>query len=184
MSRPALKPLISLSACVAVALGALSGCAATPGGATERAASAADTASAADCAGVWVEVDFDILGSPLIEKCVEVSASIDAMAALDAAGVTVIDTADYGLDVVCRVNGLPAATQALNIPGHETYRETCAQMTPEFGYWSVWVEDRATGALAYAPVGIDSLTLVPGNSLGLTFTSGTHTDPPVSPLSD
>ena len=184
MSRPALKPLISLTAFLSVSLVVLSGCAATSEDAPERAASGADAASAADCTGVWVEVDFDILGSPLIEKCVDASASIDAMEALDAAGVTIVGTADYGLDVVCRVNGLPAATQSLNIPGHETYRETCAQMTPEFGYWSVWVEDRATGAWAYAPVGIDSLTLVPGNSLGLTFTSGTHTDPPVSPLSD
>jgi hypothetical protein len=33
-------------------------------------------------------------------------------------------------------------------------------------------------------VGIDDLTLAPGESLGFTFTNGTHTDPPVEPLTE
>ena len=183
MLRRPVIPLISLAlACVA-----LSGCASSamsPTSATsdDRKASAADAGSSVDCAGVWLEVDFDILGADIITTCIDAPAPVDALAVLETADVTVEGTADYGLAVVCRVTGMPAADQALKIPGHETYRETCAAMTPEFGYWSVWVENRATGAWEYAPVGIDSLTLKAGESLGCTFTTGTHTDPPIDPL--
>jgi len=178
---------IPLLASFAAGLIVLAGCSTSPTSPTSdggRQASAADATSSAECAGVWLQVDFDILGAPLIETCVDTVAPIEAMTVLDAAAVTITGTADYGLDVVCRVNGLPAADQSLKIPGHESYRETCAVMTPEFGYWSVWVENRATGEWDYAAVGIDELTLAPGESLGFTFTNGTHTEPPAEPLTE
>ncbi|MCF8540336.1 MAG: hypothetical protein K9H50_01025 [Aurantimicrobium sp.] len=184
MSRTRTIPLL---ASFTAGLFLLAGCAANPSSPTSdagRQASAGDAASSVECAGVWLQVDFDILGAPLIETCVDTVAPIEAMTVLDAAAVTITGTADYGLDVVCRVNGLPAADQSLKIPGHESYRETCATMTPEFGYWSVWVESRATGEWDYASVGIDDLTLAPGESLGFTFTSGTNTEPPAEPLTE
>jgi hypothetical protein len=182
MSRARAIPLLASFVSV---LAVLAGCSPNPNLPTsdaERKASAADATSSVECAGVWLHVDFDILGATLIETCVDAVAPLEAMTVLDAADVKITGTADYGLDVVCRVNGLPAADQALKIPGHESYRETCATMTPAFGYWSVWVEDRATGEWDYASVGIDDLTLAPGESLGFTFTNGTHTDPPVEQL--
>ena len=132
----------------------------------------------ASCEGVWLAIDFGSLGEEPIDSCMTTTEPVDGLAVLAQANVTVDGTADYGLDVVCRVNGLPSADAPLNVPGHESYRETCEKMTPEFAYWSVWIEDRATGAWDYAPVGIDALSLKPGESLGLTFTTGTHTDPP------
>jgi hypothetical protein len=184
MLRTRIAPMIT---CLVASAALLAGCSSSPltspsSVTGDRQASAVDAVSAAECAGVWLEVDFDILGADIIETCISTTAPVEAMTVLDAAGVTITGTADYGLDVVCRVNGLPAADQSLKISGHESYRETCAAMTPEFGYWSVWVEDRATGTWDYATVGIDNLTLAPGESLGFTFTSGTHTDPPVDPL--
>ncbi len=178
---------IPISASFVAGLILLAGCSANPSSTTSdaaRQASAAEATSSTECAGVWLQVDFDILGATLIETCVDAAAPLEALTVLDAAAVTITGTADYGLDVVCRVNGLPAADQSLKIPGHESYRETCATMTPEFGYWSVWVEDRATGEWDYASVGIDDLTLAPGESLGFTFTSGTHTEPPAEPLTE
>jgi len=184
MLRPRIAPMFTcLVACATLLAGCSSSPLTSPSSETgNRQASAAGARSAAECTGVWLEVDFDILGADIIESCIVATAPVKAMTVLDTAGVTVTGTADYGLDVVCRVNGLPAADQALKIPGHESYREMCAAMTPEFGYWSVWVEDRATGKWDYATEGIDNLTLAPGESLGFTFTSGTHTDPPVDPL--
>lgn len=182
MLRTRIAPVVT---CLVASAALLAGCTSAPSAGDEgRRARAADVASAAECAGVWLEVDFDILGAEIIETCISSTEPVEAMAVLEAAGVTITGTADYGLDVVCRVNGLPAADQSLKIAGHESYRETCAVMTPEFGYWSVWVEDRATGEWDYAAVGIDDLTLAPGESLGFTFTSGTHTDPPIEPLTE
>ena len=186
MLRTRIAPVVT---CLVASAALLAGCATIAGAPTstpkeERQALAADVASAAECAGVWLEVDFDILGATIIETCVGATEQIEAQTVLDTAGVTITGTVEYGLDVVCRVNGLPAADQSLKIAGHESYRETCTSMTPEFGYWSVWVEDRATGEWDYAAVGIDDLTLSPGESLGFTFTSGTHTDPPSEPLTE
>jgi len=184
MLRTRIAPLIT---CLLASAALLAGCSSSPPtspstGDAGRQASAADVATAAQCPGVWLEVDFDILGADIIETCIASTEPVEAMKVLETAGVTITGTADYGLDVVCRVNGLPAADQSLTIAGHESYRETCAAMPPEFGYWSVWVEDRATGTWDYATAGIDNLKLAPGESLGFTFTSGTHTDPPIEPL--
>lgn len=162
----------------------VSGCAATttsgdtPAAETTSAVDAEVSVASADCQGVWLAIDFDIMDAAPIDQCIPTTEPVDGLAVLAEANVTVEGTADYGLDVVCRVNGLPSATTQLNLPGHESYRERCEKMTPEFAYWSVWVEDRATGAWDYAPVGIDALSLNPGESLGLTFTTGAHTDPP------
>ena len=165
-------PLILLT--VPLAVMTLAGCAAASQGATATSAAT----SSADCAGVWVEVDFGVLSDTNLASCVDTSAPMKGLDVLAAAGVTLEGTGDYGLDVVCRVNGLPSADDPLPVAGHEDYRESCATMTPEFAYWSLWVEDRATGSWDYAPVGIGDLSLGPGESLGLTFTTGTHTDPP------
>lgn len=175
--------LTTLTICGALLM---AGCAAQAGTSVEQQGTAdtpgpVDTsvsASSAACDGVWLAVDFGALGEPPIDQCLSTTEPVDGLAVLAQANVTVDGTADYGLDVVCRVNGLPSADAPLNVPGHNNYRETCEKMTPEFAYWSVWVEDRATGAWDYAAVGIDALSLAPGESLGLTFTTGTHTDPP------
>jgi hypothetical protein len=50
-------------------------------------------------------------------------------------------------------------------------------MPPEFAYWAVWVK-QGTPDWQYAMVGAGDLTVRPGDSLGLAFTTGTTTPTP------
>jgi hypothetical protein len=50
-------------------------------------------------------------------------------------------------------------------------------MPPEFAYWALWVKQGNTD-WGYAMVGVSDLTLKPGDSIGLVFTTGTSTPTP------
>lgn len=130
-----------------------------------------------DC--VQVRVDFGQLrNNRVIDTCVPAAASVTAAAALGSAGVQLEGTGKYGLQVVCRVDGLPSAVTPINVAGHEGYTERCLDMPAEFAYWSVLVKRRATmlnqldlsTKWGWASVGIQELQLEPGDSLALVFT--------------
>lgn len=132
---------------------------------------------AGDCAGVTVIVDFGILNTMKIDECVEVTTETPAADILDQARITLAGTDEYGDAVVCRVNELPSASDTVTVDGYAPFTESCASMPPEFAYWALWVK-QGTPDWGYAMVGVSDLTLKPGDSVGLVFTTGTSTPTP------
>ena len=100
--------------------------------------------------------------------CVPVDAPTLASTVLDEAKVKIEGTAAYPKELVCRVNGVPAADFDIAHKGG-TYREDCSKMPAAFAYWSLWVKP-AAGAWAYAQEGLATLKVSPGQSLELLYT--------------
>ncbi|GAA2140717.1 hypothetical protein GCM10009825_28690 [Arthrobacter humicola] len=100
--------------------------------------------------------------------CVPVDAPTLASKVLEDAKVKVEGTAAYPKELVCRVNGVPAADFDIAHKGG-TYREDCSKMPAAFAYWALWVKP-ASGAWAYAQEGLGTLKVSPGESLELLFT--------------
>lgn len=101
--------------------------------------------------------------------CALTDEPITASDALERADIATEGTDEYGDQVVCRVNGVPAEDVALTAEDGSEYFETCASMPAAFAYWSLWVKP-AEGEWAYAEEGLSTLQLDPGESLGLLFT--------------
>jgi hypothetical protein len=118
----------------------------------------------ADC--VNVIVDFQSLKNEKKSQCISVESELDAMTVFNAAGYGIIGTDKYGLQIVCRVNGLPTATQIIG--DHKDYRETCAEMPAEFAYWALLVRT-AEKDWHFAEVGIADLKVKPGEQVALVF---------------
>ena len=179
MKMPALATLSLLGAL------ALSGCAA---GSNTRAtdsatgATATSSASGASCAGVKVVVDFGTLDAPEITDCVDTgaSATIPASTVMTTAAVETEGTVQYGDQVVCRVNGRPAADETVAVLGQAPFVESCQSMAPAYAYWALWIQSSPGAAWEYAQEGLGSLQVTPGQSLGLVFTTGTETPTPGS----
>jgi hypothetical protein len=78
-------------------------------------------------------------------------------------GISLEGTGKYGLDVVCRVEGLP---------GPEI--EQCVDMPPENAYWAIIVKEKFSlvnlfPRWGWAQLGVSDLELNPGDSVGLVF---------------
>jgi hypothetical protein len=162
---------VALAAVAASAL-ALTGCAPAP----------APAPTSTDCAGVRVVVNFALLGqsgSPAdVSACAPLASGTETVAdALAAVKVTTEGTAKYGDQVVCRVNGFPAADEPFTVPGHDAYTETCATMAPEYAYWALWIKSGAK-AWDYAAEGVSTQKVAPGDSIGIVFTTGGATPTP------
>lgn len=139
----------------------LSGCTASP------------QATTAECDGVVVEVNFGTLNAERINACIGFEGEeILAKDALSQAGVELEGTLTYPDQIVCRVNGLPSETEALEIEGQEPHLETCADMPPAFAYWALWVKNGDVAQWEYATEGAATLKLTKGQSVGLAFASG------------
>lgn len=122
------------------------------------------TTTSSDC--ISVIVDFQSLKSEKTSQCVKVDGEIDAMTVFNAAGYAIHGTDKYGLQIICRVNGLPSATQIIG--DHEDYREKCADMPAEFAYWALLIRTPEKD-WTFAPVGIADLTVKPGEQVALVF---------------
>lgn len=134
------------------------------------------------CAGVRVIVKFDVLGaadgSSDLQTCAPLASGTETVAdALAAVTITTEGTAKYGDQVVCRVNALPAADKEFTVPGHDPYLETCANMSPDFAYWALWIR-KGTGAWDYAAEGVSAQLVAPGDSIGLVFSTAGATPTP------
>ena len=124
------------------------------------------------CAGVTVVVDasaFEDADDISQSQCIDTDEAIAASDALDIAGITTEGTTEYGDQVVCRVDGLPAEDVALTAEDGSEYFETCESMPAAFAYWSLWVQPEG-GEWAYATEGLSTLQLQPGESVALLFT--------------
>ena len=155
---PALVALVAL---------ALTGCAAA-------APEAAPTASPAASCDVAVVVDFGVLDQPSVSACAAAGAATDILAE---AGITTEGTVDYGDQVVCRVDGEPAAEETVTIEGQEPFTESCATLN-SVAYWALWVKPSADAEWEYAQEGVNTLELTAGQSVGLVYTPGTESIPP------
>ena len=97
------------------------------------------------------------------------AASAHSAIAVSIAAVRTEGTEEYGDQVVCRVNGLPAEDEAIPAEDGPDYFETCDTMPAAFAYWSLWVKP-AGGEWGYAQEGAATQELQPGDAVELLFT--------------
>lgn len=133
----------------------------------------AQDATSGECDGVFVAVNFGTLDVERIDTCVGFEGEeILAKDALTQAGVEIEGTLTYPDQIVCRVNGIPSATEEIVIEGQDPHLETCADMPPAFAYWALWAKADDVSEWEYATEGAATLKLVKGQSIGLAFASG------------
>lgn len=114
---------------------------------------------------VTVLVDFGSLkNNDYSNQCVETNSRINALTLIQKSGFRLDGTDKYGLQVVCRVDGLPTPDM-----------EKCAVMPPENAYWAVVVSRRQDilnfmPKWGWAKTGISEVYLNPGDSIGLIYT--------------
>jgi len=166
--------ILTLAAATALAL-SLPACSSAPGpevsatGAMPTAA--AVEAACGDMEGVTLVVDASALGDDdevSATWCVFADEPIAASDVLARAQVTTEGTEEYGDQVLCRVDGVPAEDETLPNPDGTDYVETCEAMPAAFAYWSLWVRP-AGGEWDYAQEGLSTLQVEPGDALELLF---------------
>lgn len=161
------------AAASAVLLFALAACSgtpdATPTPAVTQTVEILDSACADD-AGITVAVDASALEDGDSKAwCIGTDEPLAAADALTLVNVTTEGTDEYGDQVVCRVNGVPAEDVAIPAEDGSDYFETCESMPAAFAYWSLWIKP-AGGEWGYAEEGLSTLELQPGESLELLYT--------------
>ncbi|MFD5276109.1 hypothetical protein ACFWIX_00975 [Pseudarthrobacter sp. NPDC058362] len=156
--------LLSLAACSAPATSQ------SPSSPAAESASASATASG-PCEGVQVIVDSGALKQEAADTsaCIAVEGPTAAAKVLEEANVKTVGTEQYPNELVCRVNGVPAADFDIKHKGG-TYREECQKMPAAFAYWALWVKASPDAEWAYAQEGLATLKFSPGQSLELLFT--------------
>ncbi|MFC9333105.1 hypothetical protein [Arthrobacter sp. NPDC057009] len=162
--------LFSLAACSSPAATQPTASETTSTAAASTSAASESSAATDPCAGVKVIVDSGALKQAAADTsvCVPVDAPTLASKVLDAAKVKTEGTDQYPKELVCRVNGVPAADLDITHKGG-TYREECKKMPAAFAYWSLWVKPES-GPWAYAQEGLATLKVSPGQSLELLYT--------------
>ncbi|MFK4837650.1 hypothetical protein ACI3KY_18125 [Microbacterium sp. ZW T2_14] len=169
---PTLRTVAAAAASAALLL-ALVACSGTPDASptpAETKTVAILDSACADDAGITVAVDASALEDGDSKQwCIGTEEPLAAADALTLVNVTTEGTDEYGDEVVCRVNGVPAEDVAIPAADGSEYFETCESMPAAFAYWSLWVK-AAEGEWAYAEEGLSTLQLEPGESLELLFT--------------
>lgn len=155
--------LFTLAACSAPA-------ATQPTTSAPASSAAASPSASGPCEGVKLIVDSGALKQAAADKsvCVPVDGPTAASKVLEEADVKTVGTTQYPNELVCRVNGVPAADFEIKHKGG-TYKEECTGMPAAFAYWSLWLKKDA-GAWEYAQEGLATLQVSPGQSLELLFT--------------
>lgn len=175
---PRSRSLFPIAALALASTALLAGCAGVAGGGSAEINGSSGGSSGGDCAGVEVVVNFDVLDGTDIATCLNTSSAISASDALTQAGVTTEGTKQYGDAVVCRVNGLPSATEPFDVAG-QAVTESCDAMPSANAYWSLW-QKTGSADWGYATTGVADITLNPGDALGLVFTVNNSTASPVA----
>lgn len=128
--------------------------------------------SANACTGdedVTLTVDSSALTGGSSETwCIISTSPVSISTALASVGMTLEGTKQYGDQVVCRVNGLPSASEPVGSTQDPAYIEKCESMPAAFAYWALWTKP-AGGAWGYAQEGVSTLTAQPGESVELLF---------------
>jgi hypothetical protein len=118
-------------------------------------------------AGVTVIVDFTPLGGQVMRGCAP-GTPASGLAALQQAGFTVTGTQRYGDAFVCRIDGLPTASQ-----------QACVNTPPANAYWAYFHALPGQTQWTYSTGGAASYQPPPGSIDGWAFGSGGA--PSVSP---
>ncbi|MEA5363109.1 ABC transporter substrate-binding protein [Amycolatopsis sp., V23-08] len=145
--------------------------------------------------GVTVVVDFQELdgnggtAAPTITRCspnATPGTDRTGIKALQDAGIAVAGVAQWGLGFVCRLEGRPAATEAIPVSGNPTYKEACVRTPPAGAYWSYWNATGATSTWTYSSYGALNRNVVPGGFEGWSFSlnrsASSNPVPRVTPL--
>jgi len=172
--------VLSLAAAAALAVAALTGCSSD----VSRSASAALPVGAnklatinAACTGVKVVIEYGAIGHAPEATCVDVSGPQSVSAVLAQAGIKVEGTPKYGDALVCRLNGLPAADEAVVVKGQPNYTESCADNTPMTYYWYMHVKNNAQGLWATAEKGVKEQQVSAGQQIDFVYTTATEAPP-------
>lgn len=177
MTSPIRASLLAAAALTALALAGCTGQPAPSPSATDAAATEPATGT---CGGITVVVDtgdLELADDASIDSCVVTEDPMIAADALARAGVETEGTAQYGDQVVCRVNGVPQQDLAIPAADGSEYYESCESMPAAFAYWALWHKP-AGGEWGYAQEGLSTLELQPGDSVELLFTLN---DEPAAP---
>jgi hypothetical protein len=150
-------------ALVPLLLFALAGCTGSASDAASSSTPSPSSSTAGPCAEVTVVVEFATLDHKPITACAPAGFAADV---LKAAKLTTAGTTDYGNQVICRVDELPAPSV-----------ESCATL-PSAAYWAMWIKTSADAKWEYAQEGVATQQLTAGQSLGLRYTVGDDTTPP------
>lgn len=125
----------------------------------------------ADTAKVTVVVDVQNLDNPLtapVVRCVSgLTATSTGLAALQAAGVNPVGTAQYGLAFVCRLLNRPSSTESFTVGG-KPYTESCGRTPPAAAYWGYWQATNG-GAWTYSNLGSSTAKVKLGGFEGWSF---------------
>lgn len=117
--------------------------------------------------GVTVVVDFRELGGGIAVRCAPVGGGASGVQALQAAGIPVEGTRQYGLAFICRLYGEPSATTEL--PGG--YHETCGRTPPPNAHW--WYTQAPNGgSWSASGDGASSSHVIAGGFEGWAFSQG------------
>ena len=159
--------LFSLAAC---SVPATQPAASAPASSAATSSSAAPSTSDGPCDGVKVIVDSGALEQAAADTsvCVDVDEPTVAADVLKEANIKTEGTEQYPTELVCRVNGVPAADFDITHKAG-TYREECKGMPAAIAYWALWTKP-AAGDWAYAQEGLATLKVSPGESLELLYT--------------
>ena len=115
-------------------------------------------------AGVNVVVDFRELGGGSQLGCDSPGAARTAAQIFPAAGFP-LDYVQRQPGFVCRVSGKPATDPCVNTP-------------PSNAYWGLWWSDGESGTWTYSSLGVNSLKVPVGGSVGLSWIGGGGSVPP------
>ena len=159
------------AAALAISSGAAAGLVA---GATPALAATSWTAGVckvADTTKVTVVVDVQNLNNPLttpVVRCVSgLTSSSTGLAALQAAGVNPVGTAQYGLAFICRLLNRPSSTETFTVSG-KPYTESCGRTPPAAAYWGYWQATNG-GAWTYSNYGASTAKVKLGGFEGWSF---------------
>lgn len=137
-----------------------------------------------DDGGTTVVVDFRDLGGDVIIRCAPAGEERSGLEALQDAGFEVEAVQQYD-DMMCRIEGRPAADESLEIDGRKGYQEACVEMPPASAYWSYWNADNG-GEWAYSRKGMRDSEAIEGGFEGWSFSlngsTGTQSTPRIDPV--
>src|SRR4051794_35903102 len=115
-----------------------------PAGAALASPAHADVTACTTTSGVLVIVDMSHFGDDVLRGCASGTPS-SGVAALQSAGFSVAGTQNYGLAFVCRINGLPSATD-----------DDCVNTPPPNAYWAYYYANAGDTTWHYSSVGASS----------------------------
>lgn len=126
----------------------------------------------ADNNAVTIVIDYQGLGGGTATYCAsKLPQGTTGLGALSAAGVSFQGTSHDGNSFICRINGRPAASEAIALPNGEQYKEKCVNTPPATAYWSYWTAKQG-GSWGYASAGASSRQVVFGTYEGWSFSLG------------